>query len=181
MPTEFEFKYVVSPDFLGRYTDDNLRALCDEVSHIKQGYLAFSRGMSCRVRCSTEHGKDRWTLTFKQKVAKRTIEVEKKLDVRDGGDLWAVAVGKLTKDRHVFHHGGVNWELDLFRSDSETYFVMAEVELSENSPRPDSVLPIIRPYLLYEVPLGDDRFSSKRLGDVKYARQLYAELAVKSS
>lgn len=176
IPTEHEFKYVISMDILAHHKETELRTMCHNLIHIKQGYLAFSKGMSSRVRCSTEWGKDKWFLTFKQKVTKRTIEIEKKLDERDGNDLWAVAVGKLKKDRLIFPHDGIKWELDLFKFDNEIYFIMAEIELDENSHRPKHILPLLKPYVLYEVPLTDDRFSSKRLGDVNYSKQLYNQL-----
>jgi hypothetical protein len=51
--------------------------------------------------------------------------------------------------------------------------VLAEVELKEGSPRPKRLPEFIKKHLLYEVPLTDDRFSNKRLGDVDYATRLY--------
>jgi CYTH domain-containing protein len=176
MPTEHEYKYVINMDLLKHHSEEQLKIMCKSVLHIRQGYLAFSKGMSCRIRCSSEWGTDKWFLTFKQKVTKRTIEIEKKIDTRDGADLWELAVGKLKKDRYIFPHDGVKWELDLFKFDSEIYFIMAEIELDENAPRPKHVLPLLKNYVLYEVPLTDDRFSSKRLGDVNYSKQLYSLL-----
>jgi CYTH domain-containing protein len=176
MPTEYEFKYAISLDLLRQHPEDQLRVLASSLIHIKQGYLAFSKGMSCRVRCSTEWGKDKWYMTFKQKAAKRVVEIEKKLDERDGNDLWEVAVGKLNKDRHLFPHEGITWELDLFKNDGQVYFILAEIELKEGSPRPKLMPSFLRNHLIYEVPLTDDRFSNKRLGDVNHAKQLYKEI-----
>lgn len=176
MPTEHEYKYAISMNLLKQHSEEQLRVMCSNLIHIQQGYLAFSKGMSCRVRCSTEWGKDKWYLTFKQKVSKRTIEIEKKLDERDGGDLWSVAVGKLKKDRLIFPHDSIKWELDLFKSDSEIYFIMVEVELKEGEVRPKTVLPLLKNFVLFEVPQCDDRFSSKRLADVNFSKQLYNEL-----
>ena len=138
--------------------------------------MAFSKGMTTRIRCIDNGDKNKWFLTFKQKVNDRVIEIEKKLDDRDGSDLWQACVGKLTKDRYVFA-GEEIWEVDLFKRSGELYFILAEVELAEGKPRPKSVPKFLKPYVLYEVPITDDRFSNKRLGDVDYAMNLYKSLS----
>jgi len=177
MPTEFEYKYAISMNLLRSQTEKDVAKVADNHIIISQGYLAFSKGMSCRIRCATEYGKDKWFLTFKQKVTDRVIEIEKKLDNRDGTQLWEIAVGKLKKDRYVIKHDGICWEFDFFKANDQTYFLLAEVELSEGAPRPKTIPPMLEEYLLFEVPLTDDRFSNKRLGDVNYAKQLYKEIS----
>lgn len=175
MPTEHEFKYVLSIE-----TDEEyFKKYCEIHYIIQQGYLAFSDGMSCRVRSVRESGESdrrtKWFLTFKQKVGDRVIEVEKELDRRDGVDLWSVCVGKLKKDRYVIKdNDGIEWEVDFFKN-GNLYFVLAEVELEEGSPRIGPPL-FITLHLLYEVPLTDDRFSNKRLGDVEYATSMYQKI-----
>lgn len=177
MPTEHEYKYAIAMDVLQHHPEERIRVVCDKHLIIEQGYLAFSKGMSCRIRSIMEHGKTKWFLTFKQKVSNRVVEIEKKLDERDGHDLWGVAVGRLKKDRYVFNRDGVKWELDLLKKhDGSVYFMILEVELPEGHPRPKKLPDFLKNHVLYEVPLTDDRFSNKRLGDVNYARQLYAEL-----
>lgn len=176
MPTEHEYKYVVSLDIEQKYSDADLRELSTEVQHIKQGYLAFSKGMTLRVRCLNTSQKKQWYLTFKQKIANRVIEIEKKLDNRDGKDLWGVCVGRLKKDRYVIEHHGHTWELDFFRKGGYLYFVQAEVELEEGAHRPEEVPDFLKDYIVFEVPLTDDRFSNKRLADVEYAYRLYQDL-----
>ncbi len=185
MPTEHEYKYVLSME-----TDESyFQTHCEKHFVIQQGYLAFSKGMTCRVRSSREAGQSdrhtKWFLTFKQKVRGRVIEVEKEIDNRDGEDLWSVCVGRLKKDRYVIcdnivtdHYTGEGefsvWEVDFFKK-GVLYFVLAEVELTEGSPRialPD----FIKDNLLYEVPLTDDRFGNKRLGDVEYATSMYQKI-----
>lgn len=149
--------------------------MSDQFSHIKQGYLAFSKGMTTRIRCITTLKKERWYLTFKQKINSRVIEIEKKIDSRDGHDLWDVCVGKLKKNRYAIDNEGVTWELDIFKKGT-LYFILAEVELEEGAPRPKTVPPFLKDYILYEVPLTDDRFSNKRLGDAEYATNLYKQI-----
>ncbi len=178
MPTEHEYKYVLSMETNEEY----FKKHCKIHYTIQQGYLAFSNGMSCRVRSIIESGgrwRRKWFLTFKQKVGDRVIEVEKRLDHRDGEDLWSVCVGRLKKDRYVIKdNDGIEWEVDFFKNffkNGNLYFVLAEVELEEGSPRIEPPL-FITLHLLYEVPLTDDRFSNKRLGDVEYATSMYQKI-----
>lgn len=175
MPTEHEYKHVIALDAPETYFKEN----CKEHHIIRQGYLAFSKGMTCRVRSSSSgihEGKRklpvRWFLTFKQKVRNRVVEVESKLDDRDGQDLWSACVGRLKKDRYVLEHEGVDWEIDFFKKGGHLYFVLAEVELEEGADR-TSVPPFLQKWLLHEVALTDDRFGNKRLADVEHATNLY--------
>jgi CYTH domain-containing protein len=174
MPTEHEYKYVLN---IATH-DSYFKKCCKKHLVIQQGYLAFSKGMTCRVRSSREEGQSdrhtKWFLTFKQKVRKRVIEVEQQLDQRDGKDLWSVCVGKLKKDRYVIDNNDNTWEVDFFNN-GNLYFVMAEVELEEGSTRPELPL-FISANLLYEVPLTDDRFGNKRLGDAEYATEIYNKI-----
>ena len=160
-------------DVAGRTGTDYITRIAKEKQSIKQGYLSFSKGTSTRVRCITDGAKQKWSLTFKQKVGDRVVEIEKKIDDRDGQDLWSVCIGKLEKDRYVVKDNNITWEVDFFKNGDQVYFVLAEVELPEGAPRPEKVPKFLEPYLLYEVGLEDDRFSSKRLSDVEFATNLY--------
>ena len=178
MPTEHEFKFVVHNEAFGEYYQDHCDIMYyDKHFIIEQGYLAFSKGMTTRIRSIKKKGssKKKWYLTFKQKIKCRVVEVETKLDERDGEDLWDACVGKLLKDRYVFKENNGNWELDFFRKGSHRYFTLAEVELEEGAPRPDAP-PWLDKHILFKVPLTDDRFSNKRLGDVDYAQRIYNKL-----
>jgi CYTH domain-containing protein len=181
MPTEHEYKYVIAPGLLEQHPEANLRVTCQKHLIIEQGYLAFSKGYSSRIRKVTEFGKTRWFHTLKQKVTTRVVEVEKKLDDRDGADLWPCCVGKLKKDRYVFPHDGNIWELDLFKQDGSVYFILAEVEVSEGAPRPKTIPELFRDHVLLAVPLDDDRFSNKRLGDHIHAKALYKQVQADTS
>ena len=149
--------------------------MSDQFSHIKQGYLAFSKGMTTRIRCITTLKKERWYLTFKQKINNRVIEIEKKIDSRDGHDLWDVCVGKLKKNRYAIDNKGIMWEVDFFKKEN-LYFILAEVELEEGAPRPKKLPNFLKDHILYEVPLTDNRFSNTNLGDIDFATNLYNEL-----
>lgn len=175
MPTEHEFKYVISMDFAVH--EDVLKQDAREIQHIKQGYVAFSKGMTTRVRSIHKEGKkNKWFFTFKQKIANRVIEIETKIDKRDGEDIWEICVGKLKKTRYILDHKGVAWEIDFFHKGHLLYFILAEVELDEGLPRPSEIPPLIKEYIVHEVPLDSDEFSNKRLGDVEYARKVYSGL-----
>lgn len=189
MPTEHEYKYVL------RYSPEALlqaSLLFQRIEHIEQGYIVYSKGTTARVRKVTakkyaddHHKKTNWFFTFKHKVDSRTIELEQKIDVRDGEELWTRCIGKLRKKRYVIlddvgnriGHKAVKWEVDFFFDQHDhIYFAMAEVELPEGFRRPDRIPSFIEDHLLYEVPLTDDRFSNKRLGDVAYTKELYHTL-----
>ena len=179
MPTEHEYKYVISLDFAKDYDHEALKSESDSFLKIKQGYLSFSKGMTARIRCQTFINKDQWVYTFKQKVGNRVIEIEKKIDKRDGKDLWSVAVAKLKKTRYIIDNNGMIWELDLFRNGNNLYFIQAEVEMPEGSKRPKNIPDLFKDYVIYEVPLDDDRFANKRLGEVEYATDLYQTIMEK--
>lgn len=177
MPTEHEYKYVLSPQCF-----DVVDNTCEgKYLQIEQGYLAFSKGMTLRIRKISKPHKDKtkWFFTFKQNVAGRCIEVETRLDERDGSELWQICVGKLKKRRYSFDNGIGKWEIDFFETPlGEHYFSLAEIELEEGAPRPPlgMVPDFIKYNIVYEVDLTDDRFSNKRLGDVAYATALYKEM-----
>lgn len=149
----------------------------NKVQQIKQGYLAFSKGMTTRIRQVFQQGKKtKWYLTFKQKVGDRVVEIETKIDKRDAKDLWGVCIGKLKKFRHFYDNNGVVWEVDFFYKGHHLYFILAEVELPEGSSRPNELPNFLKDHMLYPVDLDDDRFSNKKLGDVEYATKIYQEI-----
>jgi CYTH domain-containing protein len=173
MPTEHEYKYVIRKDAL-----DNAKRLAKKVEEIEQGYTVFNKGVSARIRVVTkDSGKKKYFFTYKQKVGDRVIELEQKLDERDGQELWATCIGKLKKYRYELEDSvGHKWELDFFYDPLQClYFAMAEVEVEEGHGRPATPR-FIKDYLVYEVPLTDDRFANKRLGDLEYAKNLYETL-----
>jgi len=155
-----------------------LKEQAREVQHIKQGYVAFSKGMTCRVRNTHIEGKkNKWFFTFKQKINDRVVEIEKKIDKRDGHDIWEICVGKLKKTRYIIDDKGISWEIDFFHKGHLLYFIQAEVELDEGLPRPKDIPSIFKEFVIHEVPLDSDEFSNKRLGDVEYAKNIYKQLS----
>lgn len=178
MPIEYEFKYVLLKDIAQSSTFLGLKAQMP-VREIRQGYLQSGDDFNCRVRLLREDGgPEQWFFTFKQKVGDRLVEIETPITPEDATYLWVACPKTLKKHRYIYDVKGMKWELDLFydqKGGGELYFAMVEIELEEGSSRPE-VPYFIKPFVLYEVPLTDDRFSNKRLVDAEYARQLYEEV-----
>lgn len=176
MPTEHEFKYVMNLDFAKEHTEDQLRVICPKHRRIDQGVLLQGNGSYLRVRRTEENSNIAWHMTFKLKDADRTIEIETPLIERDAFDLWGRCSWKLRKDRYIHAENGIDWEIDLFKTNDRIYFILAEAELPEGSLRPKKIPCFLKKHLIYEVPLTDDRCSNKRLGNVSYADKLYEHL-----
>ena len=173
MPTENELKYLLTLE-----AEAVAAACASGTRHIRQGYLAFTKGMSLRIR---ETNNTRYEMTFKQKANNRVIEIEKKLDERDFEDLWTIACNRLekirydviVKDKKDEKH---SWEIDAFKDHNhDTYIVVAEHEMPEGMKSPNFIPSIIKDHLIYAVPRTDDRFASKKIADVKYAQKLFYE------
>lgn len=174
MPTEHEYKFVMRKEI---FSDPRLQP--QKTIHIRQGYI--HPDVNLRIRC--EDGRD-WLFVYKTRALDlnafqgRQIEIQTKIDQRDGEDLWKLCDRKLEKYRHVCVMGGYKWELDKFVYCGETYFSMMEVELDEGLPSPP-LPPLFEQYLLWEVPLTESCCSNTKLTDVHYAANLYLELLTK--
>lgn len=179
MPTEHEYKNVLSLDLLKELSESNLVTLAKKTYLVQQGYLCTSKDMSCRIRSIVEcdtNNKVKWYMTFKQKIGDRVVEIEKKVSIRDGKDLWSVAINKVKKTRCIFEHESNRWELDLIQDELGVYCIVAEIELEEGMPRPNKMPLFMSKHLLLEVDLEDDRFANKYLSDRSYVTNLYQDL-----
>jgi len=183
MPTENEKKYVLTLDCHTEIVKNSVAAF-----EILQGYVASKNGMTARIRSSRKVGKERRKhhFCFKYKVTSRLIEIEKKIDQRDYDDLWEIALNKIWKIRYNLllntRRGEEHlWEVDFFLDeDGKVYFAMAEFEMEEGKLAPDFVPPIISKHVVFEVPLNDGRFSSRKLSNQQYASTLLEMLGVRS-
>lgn len=184
MPTENERKYILTLD-----CEEEITSYAKKRHDIKQAYLAAKNGMTLRIRdfatSSKTKTQERYQICLKQQTAERVIEIEKKINKRDFDDLWNHSVSKLEKTRYdiLFKIGTQKylWEVDFFKRFSDdgevsTYFAMAEHEMPEGQIDPDVIPDLIKKHLIYEVPLSDDRFGSKKIADVDYAMSLYTLL-----
>lgn len=174
MPTENERKFVL------KFCENEIQSKHEKLLLLQQGYLAFAKGMTLRVRkeVNQHSGKTKHKMCFKQSVKNRmgVVEIDNLIDERDFDDLWNVSVNQVSKRRHIlkFKNSDEVWEVDFFTYDDDTYFAMAEVELPEERVAPNSIPDIIKRNLLYEVPISEqDKFSTKQLASVGYAKDLY--------
>lgn len=180
MPTENEIKYVLKLDC---ESDLIMQDFKYKKYLLHQGYLAFSKGMTLRLRSSQEMKSDKLIsnpkrkLCYKQKVNERVIEIEKKIDQRDFNDLWDSTLNRAEKHRYVINFNEDIWEIDFFKHHHETYFVLAEHEMPEGQKEPNEIPDFIFNNLIYSVPHDDDDdFSTKRLACIKHAKKIYKEL-----
>jgi len=180
MPTENEKKYVLKLACHEEIVRD-----CPQAFEIYQGYVASKNGMTARVRSSRKVGKEKakYHFCFKYKVETRLIEIEKRIDRRDYHDLWKIALNKIWKIRYnLFYEDRGDaqlWEVDFFLDElGKAYFAMAEFEMAEGELAPDVVPPLISKHVVFEVPLQDDRFTSKKLSCQQHASEMLRSLGV---
>jgi CYTH domain-containing protein len=177
MPIENERKYVLRLDTPEKAFSD----VADTVEDIEQMYLMFGKRQSVRIRKTLIFYPNKYcewksSFTFKQDIGKKTVEVETPLSREDYDLLKREAILKFRKWRYRIG----DWEVDFFKSGDKTYFVQAEIELSENKRKPDELHPLVQENLIHVVKRGDGRFSSKKLGDAKYARRLLDTLLLET-
>lgn len=175
MPIENERKYVLNID-----TPENIfMENADSFEEIEQIYLMCDKKQSIRIRKSIifktkTKPEIKYTFTFKQDVNKQTVEIETVIDKKDYDMLSKEYVSKLKKIRYRLG----NWEVDFFKKNDITYFVQAEIELPEEEKKPKEIPSLILQYIIHYVKKNDGRFSSKKLGDFRYAKQIMQTLLV---
>lgn len=175
MPVENERKFILleSP-LIERIISEN----AERMILVEQKYLATEKGLSVRIRSLTEGTATIYRMTVKQDVGGKVIEIETTISEDDFRRLWPVATGKIIKTRYLYQ----GWEIDYFKSkDGNNYLAVAEFEMPENQKEPNSIPNLINNYLIYTVPIGDKRFSNKRLSDIKYTNELLAEVKKRSN
>ena len=180
MPTENERKYVLNIE-CEKHLENNCKKIDKFLLH--QGYLAFSKGMTLRLRSCQQIinnnlvGEIKRKLCYKQKVNDRVIEIEKKIDKRDFDDLWTTCLNKVQTYRYSFYLDKNLWEIDFFKNHhNETYFAMAECEMSEDYIEPEFIPEFIEKNILYFVPIDSDDYSTKRLACFSHAKKIYKKL-----
>ena len=91
--------------------------------------------------------------------------------------LWSQRRETLQKTRYSWDDGPFHWDVDFFKTDEGcTYFAQAEVEMPERQTTPPPLPGRLASRLLATAPVGDQRFTSKRLADRAHAAQLLAEI-----
>lgn len=122
MANEIERKYLVKPD---------LWVPASAGTHFVQGYLNSQKERVVRVRIEGDEAR----LTIKGLTTGLTrLEFEYPLPLADAAVLLDDLCERplIDKHRHVEHHAGRVWELDVFHGDNEG-LVVAEVELASET------------------------------------------------
>jgi len=177
MPIENERKFVLNED--GQLEPRLAQAPGVIRSRLTQAYLD-SAGV--RIRSIETAGKLRYVFSFKRPVEGQMVEIETGIDETDFKRLWTIGRETLRKTRYSWVDGRFHWDIDFFKTgEGRTYFALAEVEMPEHEREPPAVPARLASHLLGPAPLGDPRFTSKRLADQTHAEQLLAEIRAKGS
>src|SRR5258708_10622400 len=177
MPIENERKFVLNED--GQLEPRLAQAPGVTRSRLSQAYLD-SAGV--RIRSIETAGKLRHVFSFKRPVDGQMVEIETDVDEADFKRLWTLARETLCKTRYSWTDGRFDWDIDFFKTgEGRTYFALAEVEMPEPELEPPAVPARLASHLLGPAPLGDPRFTSKRLADQTHAERLLAEIREKGS
>jgi CYTH domain-containing protein len=167
MPIEHEKKFCI---LKSKAVESLFAENAEQVIEIEQKYLLIEKGLSIRVRISTQGGMHSYRFTTKVDVNGQTVEIETPISEDDYERLWSRGQNKVKKTRYIYR----GWEVDFFKSGHINYFAVAEIELPAWQKEPEVIPTLISDHLIYVVPPEDKRFSNKKLGDVQYATDLLA-------
>lgn len=170
MPIENEVKYVFSPNgLLERELQQKFN-----VAVLEQGYL----NDGVRIRKTNSEGVSKRHFCYKKRRQDgRNIEIETGISEDDYSALRTECSSILVKHRFSFLDNGLHWDIDFFKDSEDcTYFAMAEVEMPEDMEVPEHVLRYLQKIKLYRVSREDDRFTSYKLTNIKYAQDLLKSL-----
>jgi CYTH domain-containing protein len=175
MPIENERKFVLDED--GQLEPRLSQTPGVTKSRLTQAYLD-SAGV--RIRSIDSAGRLRHIFSFKRPVDGQMVEIETEIDATDFRRLWTLGRETLCKTRYSWADGRFHWDIDFFKTgEGRTYFALAEVEMPEHEQHPPQVPACLTSHLVGPAPLGDPRFTSKRLADQSHAERLLAEIRAK--
>lgn len=141
---------------------------------LRQAYLDAS---GVRIRAIEKGGSVRHVFTYKRPVDGQMVEIETDIAAIDFERLWTLRREALSKVRYSWNEGRFHWDVDFFKTDDGmTYFALAEVEMPEDETVPPPPPDCLKRYVFGLAPLGDPRFTSKRLADRSHAERLMAEI-----
>ncbi len=159
-PLEIERKFLIEyPDI------EALRQMPDyRVVHMEQSYLQATEDfVGGRIRKITEGDSVRYVYTYKVRLTELTRrEYERDITAEEYSGLLARKTPNtitIRKDRHVFRHKGLTYELDVYDFWRDKATLEAEVE-SEDTPIP--IPPCVK--LIKEVTY-DRRYNNSRLAE----------------
>lgn len=144
-----------------------------EFMDITQGYLSGG----ARIRHIVHHKsscEDNYVFTFKVKVMGSTVEVESSLAPHDYHKLMLIVKPVVLKTRAKIKQGELTWDIDFFKTpkQGQVYLAMAEVEMPEFQTEQPELHPLLHPYALRWIDLGDKRFNNKNLANLNKVRKL---------
>lgn len=169
MPVENEVFWILSPSIVRA---DMLQLPGAKAKSITQGYL----NRETRIRRTSSAGQVEFSFTFKRHVeGGELVEIETAIDETDFLMLWPKTANRLEKTRYSYRAGTIQWDVDCFEADGETYIVKAEAERLRGDRAIPQLDPLLQAYALY-FGAGEDRFSAHALSDPRHARALLSEL-----
>jgi len=173
MPIENERKFVLT-------NDGQLEPLLAQAPGVTRGLIvqAYLETPGVRLRVVELAGRRHHIFTYKRPVEGKVVEIETYIGEDDFRRLWSLRQETLQKVRYSWPDGRFGWDVDFFKSkDGATYFAMAEVEMPDGDVQPPPLPPRLAPHVLFTVPKGDPRFSSKRLASRSHAEALMTEFS----
>jgi len=134
---------------------------------ITQSYLSGS----ARIRHVVPHSQapEQHIFTYKTKVAGSTVEIETEISTHDYHKLFLVAKPVVLKTRVKFFQEAYTWDIDFFKQpkNGSVYLAMAEAEMPEFETETPDIHPVLEPYALRWIDVGDKRFNNKNLANIK--------------
>ena len=171
MPIENERKYVLLES---EVVEQAISSQAEQTLRIEQKYLSIEKGLSVRVRHTINDGVHSYRLTVKKSIGEgQCVEIETPICEDDFKKLWPTGVNKVTKVRYIYQ----GWEIDFFKNAiGGNYLAVAEIELLPWQKAPTHIPDLIKNFIIFTVPIEDNRFSNKKLGNQKYASKLLASV-----
>lgn len=175
---ENEVKFVMKP----------VRPLLEALSSLGEGVVlrqGYLDGHARLRQFSAPDGSVKYVFSYKIRIdasdsASPNWEVNHELTEGEFEMLWRRAAPKLTKIRRSFAFADEHWDIDvLLDADGTPGFVLAEAEMPAGRASPSQIPPIVAEHLLFAVPRGDKRFSSRRLAEPGHAAAMFAALGFK--
>jgi hypothetical protein len=175
MPIENEWKFVLA-------TEGDLEPRLAQAPGVTRGLIvqAYLDAPGIRLRVVEVAGKRHHIFTFKRSIDGEVVEIETYISTDDFQRLWKLRKETLQKVRYSWPDGRFGWDVDFFKStEGKTYFAMAEVEMPAGDRQPPPLPPRLAPHVIFHVPYGDPRFTSKRISDRAHAERMMAEIAAR--
>lgn len=177
---EIEYKYVMdmrsfdlefATAFLSAYAGYKIQSLT-QLYLPGSGRVRELKGRDERFDPTT------YEFTYKDKLKTAgNLEVNCTVDEEFFKISETIATIKLRKHRITFYSNDFKWELDFFFDDEGVYFVMMECEVESADIIPDlSNIPVLGKFVLLNVELDDNNFTSKKMSSREYAENLYKKV-----